>query len=318
MSVWLIGAGPMAALHAKVLAALTTEPVTIIANSATRAAPLAQENGMAFYEGGLEHAIATLPTPSAAIIALPVDKLAAAARSLVAAGVPKVMIEKPGCLTAVELAPVVDLAEQKDSFVAIAYNRRFFASVIDARKRIEAAGKILSVNFEFCEDAPRVEALPTPALIKEKWVLANSSHVIDLAFHLCGAPETWDTKTTGTLPWHPSGADFRGMGVTTKGANFTYYADWRGPGRWGLEIILPTERLIMRPMEALEVMPRGSFRSQVVEIDDQIDKDFKPGLYRQLEAFFATDVSPYLVTARQQFDAITNIYNPIANYTLET
>ncbi len=315
MTIWLIGAGPMAALHAEVLAALAKKPVVIIANSATRAEPLSAKHGMEFLAGGLDKALASLPLPDAAIVALPVDKLAAASRRLVDAGVAKVLIEKPGCLAAEELAPMVQEAEQKNLFVAIAYNRRFFASVIETHDRINAADSILSVNFEFCEDSDRIAALPTPSLIKEKWVLANSSHVIDLAFHLCGAPETLTASVTGSLPWHAVGADFRGMGITQKGANFTYCADWRGPGRWGLEIVLPTERLILRPMEVLSVIPRGSFAPQEVEIDDQIDRDFKPGLYRQMQAFLATEQHPNLVTARQQLDAIQNIYNPISNYT---
>lgn len=317
MSIWLIGAGPMAALHAKVLQAMDVAPVTIIATSATRAKPLAAAHDMAFFANGLEQAIADLPTPDAAVIALPVDKLADAAHKLVLAGVKKVLVEKPGCLTAAELAPVVEAAEANGSFVAIAYNRRFFASVIEARKRIDTAGEILSMNFEFCEDAPRIEALPTPASIKDKWVLANSSHVIDLAFHLCGFPDTMINTVTGQLPWHPAGADFRGTGITQTGAQFSYYADWRGPGRWGMEIVLPHERLILRPMEELAIMPRGSFQSEVVEIDNQIDRDFKPGLYRQTEALLAQIPGRELVTARQQLDAIKNVYAPIANYEME-
>lgn len=317
MSIWLVGAGPMAALHAKVLQAMDLPSVTIIATSATRAEPLAAAHDMAFFAGGLDQAIADLPAPDAAIIALPVDKLADAAHKLVLAGVKKVLVEKPGCLTAAELAPVVDAAATQGSFVAIAYNRRFFASVIEARRRIAAADRILSVNFEFCEDAPRIAALPTPAPIKDKWVLANSSHVIDLAFHLCGFPDTMTNTVTGTLPWHPAGADFRGMGVTQAGAQFSYYADWRGPGRWGMEIVLPEERLILRPMEELAVMPRGSFQAKVVEIDAQIDRDFKPGLYRQTEAFLADTPDPALVTARQQLEAITTVYAPIANYEMD-
>jgi len=314
MTIWIVGAGPMAALHAKVLQAMDTAPVTIVATSETRAKPLAQNHNMAFFAGGLEQALADLPTPDAAIVALPVDKLAGAAQALVQAGVKKVLVEKPGCLTAAELALVVTAADRHDSFVAIAYNRRFFASVIEARKRIAAAERILSVNFEFCEDARRIEALPTPTPIKKKWVLANSSHVIDLAFHLCGWPQSMTNSVTGHLDWHPAGADFRGMGVTQQDAQFSYYADWRGPGRWGVEIVLPQERLILRPMEELTVMPRGSFQSTVVEIDNQIDRDFKPGLYRQTEAFLAQQLDPVLVTARQQLYAITDVYAPMANY----
>ncbi len=313
MSIWLIGAGPMAALHAAVLESMQVD-VTVVATSATRAQPLAEKHSMRAYTHGLERALEDLPLPDAAVVALPVDKLAVAAEKLAAAGVRKILLEKPGGLTSDELLPVLTAAELTGSYVAIAYNRRFFASVIEARRRIGAAGNVLSVNFEFCEDAPRIAALPTPDRIKENWVLANSTHVIDLAFHLCGQPSEWTCDTKGSLSWHSRGADFRGFGQTVNGARFSYFADWRGPGRWGIEIILPDERLILRPMEKLAIMARGSFETLPVEIDDTLDKKFKPGLYLQMKAFLNEEPDANLVTVEQQLNAINCIYNRIANY----
>ena len=303
----------MAALYAAVLAQMGQE-TTVIATSPVRAQPLASSHDMRFYDKGLEAALVELPLPDAAIVALPVDKLAAAAERLATAGVRRVLVEKPGCLTGSELGPVVDAADRSGSFVAIAYNRRFFASVIEARRRIETAGGALSCVFEFCEDVQRIGALPTPEAIKQNWVLANSSHVIDLAFHLCGMPSHWTTQTTGQLSWHDRGADFRGMGETVRGTRFSYYADWRGPGRWGLEIVLPDERLILRPMEKLAVMPRGRFEAEAVEIDDTLDGRFKPGLYAQIRAILQEVPDANLVTARQQLEAVTSIYDRIAGY----
>jgi predicted dehydrogenase len=303
----------MAALYAPILDHMKLD-VTIVATSAMRAEPLAAQYAMRTYTKGLNQALEELPLPTAAIVALPVDRLAMAAEALAAAGVPKVLVEKPGCLTAKDLAPVVTTAAGSGSYVAIAYNRRFFASVIEARRRIRAAGQVLSFNFEFCEDATRIAALSTPDHIKENWVLANSSHVIDLAFHLCGRPESWAYETTGSLPWHSRGADFRGTGETDSGARFSYFADWRGPGRWGLEIILPDERLILRPMEKLAIMARGSFEALPVEIDDTLDRQFKPGLYEQVSAFLNQEPGINLLTAAQQLDMINNIHSRIARY----
>ncbi|MBP2531512.1 putative dehydrogenase [Rhizobium sp. PvP099] len=303
----------MAALHAAVLARIGVD-VTVVATSPTRVEPLAEKYNMRVYAKGLASAIDELRRPDAAIVALPVDKLAAAATSLAATGIKRILLEKPGCLTATEMEGVVEAAERSGSLVVIAYNRRFFASVIEARRRIAAADRILSVSFEFCEDADRVAALPTASHIKENWVLANSSHVIDLAFHLCGEPSRWSQETTGSLDWHSRGADFRGLGETELGARFSYFADWRGPGRWGIEIVLPNERLILRPMEKLAVMPRGSFEALPVEIDDTLDREFKAGLYLQLMGFLDTDIDANLPTAQQKLLSIRNVYNRIANY----
>lgn len=313
MNVFLIGAGPMAALHADVLAAMDVE-VTIVATSATRAEPLAKKHGMAFYDKGLQGALTDLPRPDAAIVALPVNKLAQAGCALAKAGVPRILLEKPGALNADELNAVEDAAQASGAEVFIAYNRRFFTSVMEARRRIAAAERVLSVNFEFCENVDVISGLPTPDEIKQAWVIANSSHVIDLAFHLCGQPTKWHHETHGSLPWHTAGADFRGMGETEAGAQFSYFADWRGPGRWGLEIVLPHERLILRPMEALEVMARGSFSAQPVTLEGDLDQRFKPGLYAQTEGFLAPQVSPVLVTLAQQRQAMDQVYQPMAGY----
>lgn len=316
MSIWLVGAGPMATLHAQVLADLGL-PTTIIATSATRAGPLAEKFGMQAFTNGLSGAVSTLPLPRAAIIALPVDRLAEAAELLATAGVPRILIEKPGGLSAAELESVEAAAGDSGSEIFIAYNRRFFASVIEARRRIAEAGQVLSVAFEFCEDADRIAALPTSASIKDRWVIANSSHVIDLAFHLCGRPVEWKKLTAGSLPWHPAAADFRGMGVTETGARFSYFADWRGPGRWGIEIVLPRERLILRPVESLSVVPRGKFTAEPVELDDRLDRAFKPGLHAQMTGFLAETPAPELVSLREQMQALRDIYCPMANYAEE-
>lgn len=288
--------------------------VTIIATSPSRALQLAEKHGMQAYTKGLTQALARLPRPEAAVLALPVDRLAAAALELAQAGVPRILIEKPGALNAAELDPVQTAAQATGAQVFIAYNRRFFASVQEVRRRIAQAGQVLSVAFEFCEDADRIAALPTPDSIKQNWLLSNSSHVIDLAFHLCGSPADWQHQVTGSLPWHDRGADFRGMGTTTTGARFSYFADWRGPGRWGMEIILPTERLILRPMESLQVMPRGSFIAQAVTLNAALDSQFKPGLYAQMAGFLAQDPSANLVGLAEQIRNMREVYGPMSQY----
>lgn len=311
MKIWLVGAGPMAGFHAEVLRDLDHE-VTIIATSATRAAPMAEKFGMKFSDQGLSGALDQMGPPDAAVVALPVDMLAQAALELLNGGVKKILLEKPGGLNENELANVSDLAREKCADVYIAYNRRFLSSTIEAKKRIAAAGGALSVAFEFCENSPRIEELPTPANIKAKWLIANSTHVIDMAFYMCGFPIDLQTKTVGALSWHPSGAYFSGQGETDQQTAFSYNADWRGPGRWGIEIVLPEERLVLRPIEQLQVMPKGKFQTEVVEVDDELDTRYKPGLYLQMQAFLTDGAG--LVTAQDQCDAIANVYNKIANY----
>ena len=115
--------------------------------------------------------------------------------------------------------------------------------------------------------------------------MANSSHVIDLAFYLGGQPTELSSYTAGKLPWHPNAAIYAGAGKTENNALFSYQANWQAPGRWALEFLTSKHRLIFRPMEQLQIQQLGSVAIEPVEIDDSLDHDFKPGLYRQVQAF---------------------------------
>ena len=98
---------------------------------------------------------------------------------------------------------------------------------------------------------------------------------IDLAFFLGGEPKELSCFTFDKLAWHKP-AVFTGAGITNTGALFSYQANWNAPGRWGIEILTSQHRLYLRPMEKLQIQNTGSVDISEVEIDDQLDKEFKP------------------------------------------
>lgn len=312
MTLWLVGAGPMAAAHAAVLSDLD-QPFTVVGQSEERARSLAEAHGAAWIAGGVDKALRENPKPLRAVVALPINVSALATLALIEAGVKELLIEKPGAVTSAELKLIKAAADRHGTRIFVAFNRRFFAAVEEAKRRIDAAGGALSVFFEFTEASDRVIALPTDDAVKRRWALANSSHVIDLAFYLAGKPTTLSTGVSGSLPWHPEGAVFRGFGETEAGTQVSYIADWRGPGRWGLEVVLPDERLILRPIEKLQTVPRGRFDPIPVEIDDSADKTFKPGLLRQMEAFLNPKHTE-LPTLDEHLALVVDVVDPIAGY----
>ena len=93
---------------------------------------------------------------------------------------------------------------------------------------------------------------------------------------------------------------------------FSYFADWEAPGRWGIEVMTRKRRLIFRPMEQLQVTSLGSVKVESVELSDQLDKDFKPGLYRQTQSFLAGDVERFCSLAEQVEHA--KFYSQVAGY----
>ena len=75
--------------------------------------------------------------------------------------------------------------------------------------------------------------------------------------------------------------------MTNRDIPFAYHADWEAPGRWGVELLTCSHRYILRPMEALSAIPRGSVEAHPIELDDDLDHQFKPGLFCQCAAFLS-------------------------------
>ncbi len=288
MESWLIGAGSMAQNYAKVLRGLG-QGFEVIGRGSESAKTFEQETGIRVRKGGLGAAIDALGAPGQAIIAVGVHQLADSANELIKAGTRRILIEKPGGLNTAEIRALQRTATVHGAEVMIAYNRRFYASVMEARRLIADDGGATSFTFEFTEWSHAIGPMTMGEGVKEAWFTANSTHVVDLAFHLCGFPRDWQGWHEGGLQWHSSAARFCGAGITDKGVPFSYHADWEAPGRWGLEVLTRKRRFIFRPMEQLQVIALGSVRAELVEIEDQLDQQYKPGLYAQTKAFLQRD-----------------------------
>lgn len=311
MSIWLIGAGPMAQDYANVLDSIR-EPFVVIGRSESSALVFEEKTGHSVTRGGLDCALQHSKAPQMAIVAVGVEQLAKATEALIKAGTKRILLEKPGAMNLAEIESLGQCADEHAAQVLIAYNRRFYSSVELARQYIDEDAGIVSAQFEFTEWSHMIATLQKASGVKERWILANSSHVIDLAFHLIGMPSDWHCWCAGSLDWHPTSARFVGAGVTEKGVMFSYLSDWQAPGRWGLEIMTKKRRLILRPMEQLQVMQLGSLALESVEAMNILDKDFKPGLFQQTKAFLADD-STLFCTLPEQARNI-QCYSKMAGY----
>jgi len=311
MSTWLIGAGAMAQAYARVLLELGHD-FEVIGRNATSAGTFRAATGLAVRTGGVYGALEASAAPERAIIAVGVEQLAGVATALIEAGTRRILMEKPGGLNTTEIRVLQQTAGRRKADVLIAYNRRFYASTTLARELIAKDGGATSCIFEFTEWSHVIAPLTKAPEIKAAWFLANSTHVVDLAFHLCGFPEDWRPWHGGSLEWHPAAARFCGAGITEQGALFSYHADWEAPGRWGVEVLTRRRRFVFRPMEQLHVIQSGSVALDRMELDDRLDKAYKPGLFRQTEAFLAQD-DRLLCTLEEQLRHCA-VYDKMADY----
>jgi len=311
---WLIGAGPMAVEYSKVLNALNVS-YEVIGRGQASGKSFQVATGKDVRTGGLSALLESteLQKPESAIVAVGVEKLAETTIELLENGFRNILVEKPAGLNFEEISQVAAKTKEKNGNVLVGYNRRFYASVMKAKEIIEEDGGVTSFNFEFTEWSHQIEKLVKAPGVKENWLLANSSHVIDLAFYLGGQPKEISTYTAGSLDWHPSASVFAGSGVAENGALFTYKANWESAGRWGVEILTKKRKLILKPIEKLQVQKRGSI---IVEhstnVDYSLDEKFKPGLYLQTENFINNNHDRFLDIWHQK--RLMKTYNSISKY----
>lgn len=311
MKIWLIGAGPMAIAYTRVLVALGVD-FQVIGRGPTSAQSFSHTTGRDVYIGGVEAALQCIQPPTHAIVAVGVESLAKTATALIQAGVSQILLEKPGALDLAELVSLQDAANKVSAKVWVAYNRRYLSSTLAAEQIIKQDGGLTSMLFEFTEWSHVIEPLQKAVGVKEKWLLANSTHVIDLAFYFGGNPTSWQSWHAGSLDWHPASSRFVGAGITNRNVLFSYIEDWEAPGRWSLELLTRRHRLILRPMEKLQITVHGSVKIETVETEDQSDIEYKAGVYNLTHAFVTGDLG-CMCSFDDQVESC-KIYNKLAGY----
>lgn len=306
----LVGAGPMARAYVVALEELGIVP-TVVGRSEAGVEAFREETGIEAVPGGIDGWLAANSAPRHAIVATSVAGLAETSHALLRAGVTDLLIEKPGAL---DLAGTERLARAVDEAGArawIAYNRRFLASVTEAARLVAEDGGVRSFTFDFTEQGERVAQAHHPDEVKHAWVLANSSHVIDLAFWMCGQPLELQPQVSGHLDWADGPRAYVGAGGTGGGAVFSYHANWASPGGWSLTLMTDVRRILLQPLEGLRVQRLGSFEVEDVEVDASADERCKPGLLRQTEAFLRGTSDEALKSVEEQVRFVRDVVDPI-------
>lgn len=311
--VLLVGASQMAVDYAGVLNALG-KSIIVVGRGKQSAYEFNKHTGINVNLGGMEkYIVQNKILPNVAIVAVSVDTLLEVTLLLIKQGVKRILVEKPGGLNKIEIEKLAKVANEKPANVVVAYNRRFYASTLKAKEIIQDDGGVKSFNFEFTEWSHEIQNLKNIPKIKENWFLANSSHVIDLAFYLGGEPEEISCYIAGGLDWHPKASIYAGAGVSKTGALFSYQANWSAPGRWSVEVLTGKHRLIFRPMEKLHIQRIGNVSIEEVPIDDELDIKYKPGLYKQTKVFLTGNIDK-LLTIKKQVENLKHYRKINGNY----
>jgi predicted dehydrogenase len=283
---YLVGTGPMAEEYVKVLHSMEIRPI-VIGRGQESADRFESKTGIKPITGGFQSYVSTgtVKEDSYFIIATGTEVLMENLLITLSCNPFRVLVEKPGAISIEELlANEQTLLPYLDK-VFVAYNRRFYSSVIEAQKIIEEDGGLTSMHFEFTEWAHRIGPLQKRPGVKENWFFANSTHVVDLAFYLAGEPEKWASYTKkGDLDWHDTSI-FVGSGITKNGVLFSYHSNWESAGRWGIELMTNRRKLILKPLEEIKEQMLGTLNENPVKIDSDKDFIYKPGLFLLMGQF---------------------------------
>tara|TARA_A100001011_G_scaffold347150_1_gene384040 strand:+ start:276 stop:1244 length:969 start_codon:yes stop_codon:yes gene_type:complete len=289
-NLWLIGTGYMGLEYAKVLLYLK-KAFLVIGRNKLSAKKFQNEIGLSPKTGGLSNALKNNIPPKVAILAVSVEELFHCTKQLILNGCKKILVEKPVGITLSQIEELVKLKNRYDVEIFVAYNRRFFKSVYEVKEKIQEENGISSLNFEFTEFGFKLKNNKKfNKDIMKRWLIANSSHVIDLVFFLIGTPNENEFKCfqSGESVWHKP-TKFHGAGISCNDIPFSYKADWEAPGRWGIEILTKFNLYILSPMEELHCIKLGEFERKKINLKKSFKDKFKSGLLDQCECFFLSD-----------------------------
>lgn len=287
--VLIVGSGYMAREYGKVLKSLEIG-FFVVGRSSDSCMEFERDTGIEAIQGGIQNYLnCGNQSTDTAIVCTSVEQLASSTMLLIRHGFKNILVEKPAGLSSIELEELLREADSYGANLFVGYNRRFYTSTLSAMDIIKQDGGVSSFHFEFTEWSNTIAPLPFDKSVKNKWLFANSSHVIDLAFFLGGKPVQLACFSGGELSWSECSSVYTGAGITELGSFFSYCANWNAPGRWSVEALTKYSRLYFKPMEKLQIQKLDSVQVQELELDDRLDMDYKPGLYRQIEAFLGLD-----------------------------
>lgn len=205
-----------------------------------------------------------------------------------------IFVEKPVALSPSKIREAIELQNIYGTKVQIGYNRRFYKFVPALRERL-VKSKIRSVIVE----VPETTKGKDDFLLKNLW-LQNSSHVIDLLYHLIGEFEVIHSSVQSK--WTHLHDTFNSL-FQQSGDDYTFQIHlisvWDSPSNFSIKIFMDHELIELKPLEVLRLyqgfdirdptpeLPIRQYIPKIVEEQycGEADDKFKPGFYDQARHF---------------------------------
>lgn len=298
MRILIFGSGAMAREYLKVLKSLGCQ-VVVIGRDNLRAEQAAGAFGFEGFGGGIDALKHIEPGRIDYVVNVAhVDALTEINLACLKAGLKNILVEKPGALNRDELEKVRKAAP-KGAKIHVAFNRRFYNSVLDLERHIKKDEGVEGCFFDFTDREKDILTNPWSRSVVKRWGWANAAHVIDLAFFLIGKPKAMHVLKSGSFKGLHNGATFVGCGETNQ-CLFSYFATWKGGGRWNVEISTSRGRYKLSPLEELKFCAKNQFAWEDLAPVDQDDVNFKPGIYKMVKSVILENDARRLPDLSQQ------------------
>ena len=219
--------------------------------------------------------------PDAVFVLVSVLQVASVAAEFLRAGIPTFLEKPPGLYTS-QTRELAVLAGEHSAPSMVGVNRRFYSNLLRGRELLLEAGPIRSVTVEAHEDLNRVRGNPKfPDEVLHRWSAANGIHALDL-LRLFGG-EVADIAATQHTVEGPMPDCCSAVLRYENGAVGRALMDWFAPGGHRVEArsVGATLTSAVGPTATLK---RCGAEPEVLEWD-AIDRQYKPGFYRQAETF---------------------------------
>lgn len=278
-SVAIIGSGLMANHYCLALYSLGISNVEVIGRSKKPLKQLSKKYGFKTINKKYDDAFKSLHEKDLVILTTPIQDLIPAAKLALQYGQKNILMEKPGSLYSKDLLDLYKIKKSQKIFVA--YNRLFYSNFQKLIQLAKKDGGINSCTFTFTEWVDKIDFKKYHHSVYSRWGIANSLHVISMAFRLIGMPDKLICFRTGSLSWHKTGSAFVGCGVSKKGIPFSYNADWSSSGRWGIEVTTKKNAYRLTPLEELSKLPKNSTTWVPVTFENKYPK-VKAGISEEI------------------------------------
>ncbi len=185
----------------------------------------------------------------------------------------KILIEKP-CGYNEAQSKKISKIYNKNKYVYLALNRRYFNSTIKAKKLLKKNEKRNILVLDQQEPNRK-----RPKKIQDNWMYANSIHLIDYLLN-------FSRGKIKKIFLNQSIKNIKNVSITfSSGDVANYKACWGMPGPWGVIVNTKSYYIKLMPLENLEFRGKSQNTKKIKKLKVYNEKKFKPGLLHLTSMF---------------------------------